>query len=69
VIGGKQGKGRDGDVLAICSADGGKTWRDPVIVNDVPDAAREGLHGMAAGPSGEFTCIWLDLRNKSTEAG
>lgn len=67
MIGGKQGKGRDGDVLAICSADGGKTWSDPVTVNDVPDAAREGLHGMAAGPNGEFTCIWLDLRNKSTE--
>lgn len=67
LIGGKQGKGRDGDVLAICSEDGGKTWLDPVAVNDVPDAAREGLHGMAAGPKGEFTCIWLDLRNKVTE--
>lgn len=67
VIGGKQGKGRDGDLLAICSADGGKTWHDPVPVNDVPDAAREGLHGMAAGPKGEFSCIWLDLRNKVTE--
>ena len=67
VIGGKQGKGRDGDLLAICSADGGKTWRDPVPVNDVPDVAREGLHAMAAGPNGEFSCIWLDLRNKATE--
>lgn len=67
VIGGKQGKGRDGDVLAICSRDDGKSWEHPVVVNDVPDSAREGLHDMAAGPNGEFTCIWLDLRNRVTE--
>lgn len=66
-IGGKQGKGRDGDVLAWRSADGGKTWLGPSMVNDVPDAAREGLHGMAAGPKGALCCVWLDLRDRQTE--
>jgi len=66
-IGGKQGKGRDGDVLAMSSQDGGKTWTGPTQVNDVDDAAREGLHAMAAGPKGEMCCVWLDLRNRATE--
>jgi len=67
VIGGKQGKGRDGDLLAIRSVDGGKSWAAPVQVNDVTDAAREGLHAMCAGPKGEMHCVWLDLRNGKTE--
>jgi hypothetical protein len=25
------------------------------------------LHGMAAGPNGEFYCTWLDLRNQGTQ--
>lgn len=66
-IGGKQGKGRDGDLLAMQSADGGKTWSLPAPVNDVADAAREGLHAMAAGPQGQICCTWLDLRNRMTE--
>ena len=65
-IGGKQGQGRDGDVLALRSTDG-KSWSEPVSVNDTADAAREGLHAMAAGPGGELCCIWLDLRNRRTE--
>jgi hypothetical protein len=65
-IGGKQGKGRDGDVLAFRSADGGKSWQGPATINDEPDAAREGLHAMAAGPNGEMYCVWLDLRKKGT---
>ncbi len=69
VIGGKQGKGRDGDVLLFRSTNGGKTWEEPVTVNDhdKPDSAREGLHAMAASPQGEITCAWLDLRHKTTE--
>lgn len=66
-IGGKQGKGRDGDLLALRSTDGGKTWTGPVAVNDAADAAREGLHAMAAGPKGSICCAWLDLRNRETE--
>lgn len=67
VIGGQQGKGKDGDVLLYRSDDQGDTWEEPVIVNDAPDSAREGLHAMAASAKGELTCVWLDLRNKNTE--
>jgi hypothetical protein len=67
VIGGKQGKGKDGDVWAIRSPDGGKTWSEPVRVNDVESAAREGLHAMADGPNDALCCTWLDLRNKRSE--
>jgi hypothetical protein len=66
-IGGKQGKGRDGDVLALRSSDGGQTWTGPVQVNDVADSAREGLHAMAAAADGTLCCVWLDLRNKQME--
>lgn len=66
-VGGKQGKGRDGDVLAWRSDDGGATWQGPVRVNDATDAAREGLHGMASGPDGSVWATWLDLREKRSE--
>lgn len=66
-IGGKEGKGRDGDVLAWRSNDGGETWAGPSRVNSVERSAREGLHGMSAGPDGRVFCTWLDLRNKKTE--
>ena len=66
-IGGEEGKGRDGDVLAWRSGDGGKTWAGPTRVNAVEGSAREGLHGMAAGPEGRVFCTWLDLRTKKTE--
>lgn len=66
-IGGKQGKGRDGDLLAMRSVDRGRTWSKPVVVDDSADSAREGLHAMAAGPNGQMCCVWLDLRNRKTE--
>jgi BNR repeat-like domain len=66
-IGGKQGKGRDGELFAFRSIDGGKSWQGPVTVNDEPAAAREGLHAMAAGPTGEICSVWLDLRSKGTK--
>ncbi len=66
-IGGPQGKGQDGNLLCYHSADAGATWSAPVVVNDVADAAREGLHGMGAGPDGTVCCVWLDLRHKKTE--
>jgi hypothetical protein len=65
-VAGKQGMGRDGDVLATRSADGGATWSAAVPVNDSAASAREGLHAMAAGPSGELCCVWLDLREQGT---
>lgn len=66
-IGGEQGGGRDGDVLAYRSADGGKTWSGPVTVNTVKASAREGLHHMAAAPDGTIHVVWLDLRNDRME--
>lgn len=66
-IGGRQGKGKDGDVLAWSSSDDGTTWEGPARVNDATDSAREGLHGMAAGPDGTVWATWLDLREKRTE--
>lgn len=66
-VGGKLGKGRDGDVLALCSTDGGKTWSEPVLVNDTVDSAREGLHAMSAGPNGALCCVWLVLGNRKTK--
>lgn len=66
-IGGKVGRGRDGDVLAWRSDDDGGTWTGPARINSVEGSAREGLHGMAAGPDGAVFCAWLDLRNNRTE--
>ncbi len=66
-IGGKLGKGKDGDLVAWRSIDGGQTWLGPVQVNDSNNSAREGLHAMAASSSGEAWCTWLDLRNQRTE--
>lgn len=62
---GKQGQGKDGDLLAWHSVNRGKTWSQPVVVNDAPGSAREGLHGMAAGPRGIVFSAWLDLRSAS----
>lgn len=66
-VGGKEGRGRDGDVLATFSEDGGKSWQQPAPINDVPNAGREGLHAMAGGPAGHVCCAWLDLREKGTK--
>lgn len=66
-IGGKQGKGRDGDILASRSTDGGKTWNGPTAVNEIEGSAREGLHAMAAGAGDALCCVWLDLRSGKTE--
>ena len=63
---GQQGDGRDGELLAWRSNDEGKSWQGPATVNDVPGAAREGLHAMAAAPDGTLACAWLDLREKGT---
>jgi hypothetical protein len=51
------------DLYAWRSTDGGKTWSKPVIVNDKPAAAREGLHAMTADASGHLAAVWLDDRD------
>jgi hypothetical protein len=66
-IGGAQGKGRDGDVLAYRSLDSGNSWLGPVKVNDVDASAREGLHAMTTAEDGTLWCVWLDLRGSGTQ--
>jgi len=56
----------DGDLFAWRSSDGGKTWSGPTRVNDVPAAAREGLHTLASDGKGRLFAAWLDLRGKGT---
>jgi hypothetical protein len=65
-VAGEKGKGQDGELFAWRSVDGGKTWGKAARISDVPGAAREGLHALAAGPTGTFFATWLDLRKKST---
>lgn len=56
----------DGDLLVWRSADKGRTWSKPSIVNDVPGASREGLHAVAYDGHGQLAAAWLDLRNTGT---
>ena len=62
-IAGKEGKGADGDLLSWRSTDEGRSWKPGAAITDVPGAAREGLHTMAASPDGTLFAAWLDLRN------
>lgn len=62
---GNVGGGKDGDLLAWRSTDGGRHWSKPARVNDVPAAAREGLHAMAAHGR-TVAATWLDLRASGT---
>ena len=65
-IAGAKGGGGDGDLVLYRSTDQGRTWAAPIVVNDVPGAAREGMHGLAANASGLVVLAWLDLRQKGT---
>jgi hypothetical protein len=65
-IAGAKGGGADGDLILYRSTDQGRTWAAPIVVNDVPGAAREGMHGLAANASGLVVLAWLDLRGKGT---
>jgi hypothetical protein len=57
----------DGDLIAWRSTDGGKTWSKGSVVNDVPKAATEGLHGLAADAKGRLFAAWLDKRSGGTK--
>ncbi len=57
----------DGDLLVWRSTDKGKTWSPGASINDVPGAAREGLHAMAADQKGNVFAAWLDLRATGTK--
>lgn len=61
------GLSSDGNLFAWRSTDGGRTWSKGVRINDVPGAAREGLHALAADSRGNLFAAWLDLRHKGTQ--
>jgi len=50
------------DLFCWRSTDGGRTWSKPVVINDKPTSAREGLHAMAADGEGHVASAWLDDR-------
>lgn len=58
---------KDGNLLSWRSTDAGRTWSKPTIINDVPDSAREGLHGTVAATDGTVWNVWLDLREKGMQ--
>jgi hypothetical protein len=49
-----------GDLVAYRSSDRGKTWKGPLRLNPADGSSGEGLHAMAATPSGEVFVAWLD---------
>ena len=55
-----------GDLTLWRSVDRGKSWTSTGVINDVPGAAREGLHAITADPKGNLFAVWLDLRAKGT---
>ena len=64
---GEKGTKQAGTLTAWRSVDQGKTWARAGVINDVAEAAREGLHAMAAGDDGSLFAAWLDLRAKGTQ--
>jgi len=56
----------DGDLFSWRSTDSGKTWSQPIRINEVPSSSREGLHTLAADGKGNVFAAWLDLRKKGT---
>lgn len=55
-----------GNLAVWRSTDRGTTWKRAGTINDVPTAAREGLHAMVARTDGSLFAAWLDLREKGT---
>lgn len=66
IVGKKSDRG-DGDLLVWRSTDGGKTWSDAQMVNEVPASAREGLHAMVSDGGKLVFAAWLDLRGSGTK--
>jgi hypothetical protein len=62
-IAGQRGGGKDENVYAVRSTDGGKTWSEPRQINATAGSAREGLHALASDSNGALLCVWLDLRD------
>ena len=69
---GQKGGGADGDVLIWRPADGGTRWEQPEVLNDVPGAAREGMHALASNTTGLVVAAWLtplDIARGSADQG
>jgi hypothetical protein len=56
----------DGDLRLWASKDGGQTWTQGPVLNEVPGAASEGLHALAADDKGVVWAVWLDKRSAGT---
>ena len=65
-VAGPKGGGEDGDVWMWRSQDAGQSWSTPARLNSVANAAREGLHTVAASADGFLLAAWLDLRDRGT---
>lgn len=61
----------------IRSADSGRTWSDPVTVNDGTEFGSHNFHALTAAPDGSILATWLDARrgksgvwmSRSTDGG
>jgi hypothetical protein len=53
----------DGDLIVWRSTDGGRSWSEGTIINDVPGAPTEGLHSLASDGKGTVFAAWLDKRS------
>jgi hypothetical protein len=56
----------DGNLGVWRSTDTGHSWKRAAAINDVPGAAREGLHALVADAAGNLFAAWLDLRAQGT---
>lgn len=56
------------DLMLSSSRDGGRTFGDPVKVNDDAKPASHGMHSLAVDKDGHVYMAWLDERNIDTKA-
>jgi BNR repeat protein len=55
-------------ILAVTSADAGKSWSSPRPVTDRAGTAAEALHDLAVTTKGAFAVAWLDTRQGKGQA-
>ena len=54
--------GERGTILYLSTSSDGRTFDEPVRVNDDAEPASHGMHSMAIGPDGKIYFAWLDER-------
>ncbi len=47
----------------IRSTDSGRTWSDPLTVNDGTEFGSHNFHALTAAPDGSLLATWLDARH------